>query len=224
MTEPTPENNPQEQAPQEQAPQEPNSLLSNTVEESSEPKLYAGKYRTIEDLEKAYNEAQKVISQKVEKTKAPALELPKEIQERLDRAEKYEVEERRKAINTELGFDYTAEQWQKIAAHAESTLNEKQLKAIKSSLEAGIYSPIKDIVEKFNAAQNESNRAEPGPGNTPKAPASGDESSGFQSADEAKQFLQKSRGLSRAGSGKQWIEKLGNTPTHIRNQLGTYNK
>ena len=224
MTEPTPTNDSPEQNPQtepDQTPEVTNPLLSNPTEEpTTEPKLYAGKYETVAELEKAYSEAQKVISSKQEKPKAPANELPKEVQERLAKAEKYEVEERRAAINKELGLDYTAEQWQEVADHAVKVMNSKQLNAIKASLEAGIYSPVKELVEKFNASKT--NKTEPGPGNTPKAPATGDESSGFQTAEEAKAFLQKSRGLSRAGSGKQWIDKLENTPSHIRNQLGVY--
>lgn len=55
------------------------------VEEPETPRTYAGKYKSAEDLEKAYEEAQKLISQqgaKIKEFEAPA--LPQEKQAILD--------------------------------------------------------------------------------------------------------------------------------------------
>ncbi|MFG0299007.1 MAG: hypothetical protein ACF8K1_05330 [Phycisphaerales bacterium JB047] len=171
----------------------------------------------------AYNELRKKLSAGEHKAK-PQTESKAEpsedngwSEEKEQRLQRYEVEQRRQAINKELGLDFDTEQWRDVADYATKNRTPDQLKNIEDAIERGLYSEVEKLVKEFNSQQTPTD--EPSAGDTPRSASSGG-GDGFASADEAKKFLRESRGLTRSGSGQEWIERLNATPDRIRKQLG----
>jgi hypothetical protein len=221
----------EEQAPMNSEPQgeqaeqaaEPQAeKTGGVISGGADERLYAGKYKSVDELEKAYAEAQKVISKGSHKQQAPKQEAPSTglSDSELAELQEYRVEKRRQTINKELNLDYDVDKWRAVAEFVNETRSPEQIQAIETAIEAGLYGVVRDIVAEYESKQTAQGDEMP-TGSSPRSDQA-HSSPGFKTAAEAKEYLRKTKGLTRPGSGQEWMDKLASTPDRIKKELGSF--
>lgn len=197
-------------------------LNLGTGETPQEERLYAGKYKSIGELEKAYSEAQKLISKRTETEaqtpEAPAPEAPKPQEQPLDpEYQNYLRQKHRDTANEKLGVELSVDDWSSVVEYADKTFTPDQIEVMNKAIEAGMYDVLRPVVEGWTNAKGSEGDEVP-VGSTPKGEAvSGGK--GFESVQEAKEFFRMANGFSNPAKAREWQERLAATHPRIRAEM-----
>lgn len=216
----------------------PGEMFSQPTE-----KLYAGKYKSVEDLEKAYGEVNKLASKKAPAkadAETPSMDMGdigKRFQSQITsgkfdddvtaalsqfgmtpdmvtNAFKAEQVQSRATVNEAIGEEVD---WDAVNSWLLDNKTEAQIKVINDSVSAGMYGNLKEMVAEFNAQAPEAVEA-PVTGSSP----TGDmnhSADGFKSVEEIAAFFQSSANLAKSGSEELYLQKLAATSAKVREAM-----